>query len=395
MLELALVIVDIIIAVFFIAALFRGRELGFVRQLLSAIGFFAGLIIGALIEPHFMHFAHSQGSRLLLTLVITLGSAIILLIVGEFIGIKIKQHLSDKLANKLDAGAGSIAGGAALLVAAWLVAAVLVTVPLAGLQSSIENSYVINHLNNFLPPAPPLIAKLGYLLNPNGFPQVFLGGEPSPPGGVVAPNISGQLKLAVEKDAKSVVKVEGLGCGGLVEGSGFVAGNGLVATNAHVVAGIEHPFVLDDNGQHSAQVIYFDPNLDFSVLKVSDLAGPPLAISTRHLDPSTAGAVMGYPGGGGLESDGAAVIDSFIAVGRNIYNQGETSRQVLELKAKIVPGNSGGPLIATDGDVVGVVFAKSVDYNGVGYALATNRIKNELASATKNQQPVLADQCAS
>lgn len=387
-------VVDIIIAVFLIAALVRGRELGFIRQLLSAVGFFTGLIIGALIEPYFIHYAHSPQTRLVLTLAITLGSAIILLIAGEFAGIKIKQHLSDRLANKIDAGAGSVAGGAALLIAAWLVSAVLVTMPLAGLQSSIKQSFVINNMNKVLPAAPSIIAKLGYLLNPNGFPQVFLGGEPALRGDVVAPNITGQLKQAVKKDAKSVVKVEGIGCGGLVEGSGFVAADNLVATNAHVVAGIEHPFVLDSNGQHRAEVVYFDPDLDFAVLETDDLAGPPLTISTRRIDTSTKGAVMGYPNGGGLEADGAAVLDSFIATGRNIYNQGSTNRHVLALKAKIVPGNSGGPLIAGDGSVIGVVFAKSVDYRDIGYALATSKIQSALSSASASPSPVLTGKCA-
>ena len=79
------------------------------------------------------------------------------------------------------------------------------------------------------------------------------------------------LQSAVAKDDASVVKIEGLGCGGLVEGSGFDVGSDLVATNAHVVTGIAHPYVIDSNGTHSASLIWFDPNLDFAVLQVPGL----------------------------------------------------------------------------------------------------------------------------
>lgn len=387
-------IVDIIIAVLFVFALFRGRELGLVRQFFSALGFFGGLVIGALIEPHFIRLAHTAESRLFLTLAITLGSAILFLIVGEYVGILIKQHLPQKIADKIDAATGSLAGGASLLAAVWLAAAVLITLPFAGLQTGLKDSYIISKLDAALPPAPSVISELGYLINPNGFPRVFLGSEPVPPKDIVAPDITGQLKLAVEKDSKSVVKIEGLGCGGLVEGSGFVVGQNLVATNAHVVAGIVHPYVSDSNGEHSARAVLFDPNLDFAVLRVNGLAGSPLVISSSHVNPDTKGAIMGYPGGGGFTADGAAVIDSFIATGRNIYNQGQTERRVLEIKAPVVPGNSGGPLITSNGSVIGVVFAKSTTYPNVGYALATGEVQAELRDASAASASVSTGRCA-
>lgn len=386
-------IIDIFIVIFFILALIRGRELGLVRQFFSALGFFTGLIIGALIGPYLIHYAGSPTSRLVLTLLITLGLAIIFLTIGEIVGVKIKRHLPEKIIDKVDGAAGSLAGGLALLIAVWLAAAVLISLPFNGLQKGIKGSFIISKLDQSLPPAPSVIAKLGYLINPNGFPRVFLGNEPTPPGNVVAPDIKGQLLKAVQKDSRSVVRIEGLGCGGVVEGSGFVAGQDLVATNAHVVAGIAQPYVFDQNGRHQATVVSFDPNLDFAVLKVDGLAGAPLVINTDHVDKDTRAAVMGYPNGGGLESDGAAVIDSFIATGRNIYNQGVTNRDVLELKAKIVHGNSGGPLITEDGSVIGVVFAKSTSYQDIGYALATGQVEQEIQQASAASTSVSSGQC--
>lgn len=388
-------VVDLVIVLFFVGALLRGRDIGLVRQVFSAVGFFGGLLLGAIIAPRAIGLSNDPFDRLLITVVITIGLALIFLVIFEFIGSYIKRHLPQKIVNSIDSITGAVLGGVTILVSAWLVAAVLSTVPINSLGSQFKQSYIISELNKSLPPAPSIVAKLGYILNPNGFPEVFLGNEPIPPKNIVAPNITGQLKKAVDSSVKSVVKIEGLGCGGVVEGSGFIIGQDLVATNAHVVSGIMSPYIFDQSGRHDAKVILFDPNLDFAILDSDNLGGQPLTISTRHIDPLTHAAVMGYPGGGDLKSTGATVIDSFIAEGKNIYNQGKTERRVHELKADIRTGNSGGPLIASDGSVIGVVFAKSTSYQNIGYALDTNQVVTDinLASAS-NRTAVSTGQCA-
>jgi S1-C subfamily serine protease len=388
-------IVDVVIALLFFSALLRGRELGFVRQILSAIGFFGGLFLGAAIGPHVVDLAHSQLSRALLTLVITLGSAIVLLSLGEYIGIVLKHKLEryQHLLNSADAVLGAVAGTASLLLTVWLIAPVLVRLPFPALQNAVRQSTIVSYLDTTLPTIPNVMAGLGHLINPNGFPEVFTGIEPTPPANVPLPNL-GTMEAAVKKDEASVVKIEGEGCGGVVEGSGFVAGKGFVTTNAHVVAGITNPYVVDGNGTHRATVVWFDPNLDFAVLRVSHLAGSALTIDTGHVPQKTPGAVLGYPGGGGFTAGPATVLQEFTAEGRNIYNQGATSRDVYEVKATIIPGNSGGPLIEQNGSVIGVVFAESTTYNQIGYALATQKVASELKSAERSSTPVSTGSCA-
>lgn len=386
-------LIDAVIVIFLVVSLIRGKEVGFVRQLCSTVGFFGGLWLGALLEPHLVHLAHSQISRSLITIGTTLGCAFILLTIGEYLGIVLKTKVYARPLNKVDNIFGSGLAFVSMLIGVWLSASILLSLPNPSLQSAVKGSRIVSALTHHLPAAPNVIADLGRLIDPNGFPQVFTGTEPAPQSDVDLPAL-GTLAAAVQKDQGSVVKIEGQGCGGIVEGSGFVISRNLIATNAHVVAGIADPFVFDANGSHRATPIWFDPNLDFAVLKVNNLAGAPLAITTAPINRGTPGAVLGYPGGGDFTAKPAAVLDEFTATGRNIYGQGETNRDVYELKADIIPGNSGGPLVAADGSVIGVVFAQSTVYNHVGYALNTTQISREIASAKAQNQTVGTGSCA-
>jgi S1-C subfamily serine protease len=385
---------DVIIIILGISAVLRGRELGFVRQLCSTIGFFVGLYFGAiLLQPHTVELVHSALSKSLVTIATTLGSALLFLTIGEYLGIHAKRHLQVWKVNGLDVLFGGLLGVVSFLIIVWLSAAILETLPYQSVQREIRYSYIISRLNRLLPPAPNVVANLGQLIDPNGFPQVFIGDAPGPPSNVPQPSL-GALQAAVTKDRHSVVKIEGQGCGGIVEGSGFVVGTNLIATNAHVVAGIRQPYVIDANGTHTAQPVWFDPDLDFAVLKVNNLAGDPLVFSSAHIKRGTAGAVLGYPGGGSFEADPAAVLDEFTATGRNIYNQGKTERSVYEIRAKIVPGNSGGPVVTKDGSVIGIVFAESTKYPHIGYALTNEQVTGEINQARAQDRPVTTGSCA-
>lgn len=373
--------IDLIIILFLASSLFRGFELGFVRQLFSTAGFFLGLLLGALLlEPTTVGWVHTQTSRSLVTLLTTLGAAFLLLSVGEYVGILLKNKLALKKVDSLDNSLGSGLAFISVLLAIWLSAAIVLSLPLPSLQADLKGSKIVSTLNKNLPAAPTVIADLGHLIDPNGFPQVFTGLEPVPPQNVNLPNL-GELQPAVKATAASVVKIEGQGCGGIVEGSGFVLANNLVITNAHVVAGIRNPYIIDSNGNHTAVAVLFDPNLDLAVLRTSKLAGTPLPINFSDVAQGTPGAVLGYPGGGNFTAKAAAVLDTFTATGRNIYDQGNVERQIYELKADVIPGNSGGPLVAKDGTVIGVVFAESTAYNHVGYALTGPAIQHDVTQA--------------
>lgn len=384
--------VDILIILFAGTSLYRGREIGFLRQLGSTLGFIAGLLLGAWLHPRMAGLTSNADERALLAAATTLGCALILLTLGEYAGIRLKRLVSEKRFDRFDSVLGGVLSVVSLLIAVWLLAAVITALPLAKAQAALRDSYIVRNLNRRLPPAPEVIANVGRLIDINGFPRVFLGNEPTPPDLIKLP-ASSSLQPAVEAARDSVVKIEGEGCGGLVDGSGFVVGEGLVATNAHVVAGVRQPFVEDADGRHRATVIWFNPDLDLAILRANDLAGAPLTLADTIATDGTAAAVLGYPGGGGFVANPAAVLNEFVASGRDIYDEGVTRRHIYEVQADIVPGNSGGPMVGVDGEVLGVIFAESTTYEQIGYALTSPVVAKELAQAQSRNRTVGTGQC--
>jgi S1-C subfamily serine protease len=166
-------------------------------------------------------------------------------------------------------------------------------------------------------------------------------------------------------------------------------------TNAHVVAGVAQPTVRATGGDVlDARVVAYDPLRDLAGLFVPGLDAPAL-----RFDPTAqrgdAAVVAGFPRGGPYRLDAARVREQISARGPDIYGRAQVTRQVLSLFTTIQPGNSGGPLLSSDGRVYGVIFAKSVDDPQTGYALTVaeaQRVANPAATATTG---VSTGDCAS
>ncbi len=386
-------VVDFAIILFLLASVGRGLRIGLVRQAGSSAGFVAGLFVGSWVSN--LVVGHIQGSinKSLASLAFVLLGGFIFMTLGEVAGLRLKQHLIARPSvDRLDRGFGSLMAIATMLFAIWLGASILVLGPVSGFQQSLKHSHILSTLNTNLPPATKLLSSLNKLVDPNGFPQVFRGLEPNP-GNTPVPSI-GSLDPVVAAARASVVKVEGTGCGGIVEGSGFVFAADHIATNAHVVAGVAAPKVIDQNGIHDTRVVWFDPGVDLAILQVSQLAGKPLSLVASDQAAGTPGVVLGYPGGGDFNAQPAAVIDHFTAYGRDIYGQGTTTRDVYSLRAKVIPGNSGGPVVGADGRVLGIIFATSTTYDTVGYALTGHQVASELSQAATATKRVGTGSCS-
>jgi S1-C subfamily serine protease len=193
------------------------------------------------------------------------------------------------------------------------------------------------------------------------------------------------------------VKVVGdaTSCSRRIEGSGFVFAPQRVMTNAHVVAGVGSPYVyVGGTGRaYRAHVVEFDPDLDVAVLWVPGLDVAPLSFGPA-VPSGTDSAAAGYPGDGPLTVSPARVRNTLTAIGQDIYGGGRVVRQVYALRVEVRPGNSGGPLLGTDGRVLGVVFAASRADPETGYALTSGQVTGAAQLGSRAVDDIGTGRCA-
>lgn len=366
---------------------------GLVRGFFSLGGFWLGLISGAWLAPHVIGVAgEDPGPRLLFAFCVIFGLAVIGQMIGQAIGSHLGYVTNRLRLGKADSVLGSVFGVTMTLVIIWLGASIVSGMPLRETNRQIRESEIIHALNDKLPPAPDVLSDIASLINADGYPQVFSGLEP-PPVEPVAPPKRSEVLSALDVAKLSTVKVEGPTCEGLATGSGFLVAKGLVMTNAHVLAGVDTPIIIDSIGRHTAVPVHFDPDRDIAVLRADGLVGEPLKIANKRYPRGTTGTVLGYPLGGPLQADPAGILRQIDARGRNIYGKGLTTRSVYELQAEINQGNSGGPLLLRDGTVIGLVFAKSIGYDDIGYALTADEFISLAQRANTLTRPVQTGPC--
>ncbi|HLW55412.1 MAG TPA: Do family serine endopeptidase [Candidatus Angelobacter sp.] len=178
-------------------------------------------------------------------------------------------------------------------------------------------------------------------------------------------------------------------------GSGVILNtNGYIITNYHVVDGADRIRVRikdDEPGiLHDAKVIGTDHETDLAVIKID----PP---KDKSLVPAKLGDsekmnqgdwVLAVGSPFGLENSVTAGIVS--AIGRNI-NPGRQFQSFIQTDAAINPGNSGGPLVNMNGEVIGIntaIFTQSFGYQGVGFAMPSNTVREVYEQLTGPQHRV-------
>ena len=385
-------LVDVGIILLLGLAAAHGVTQGAALQVLSFGGFWLGLLIGAALAPIL---AKIGGSSVVASAFISLltffGFAVIGGAGGRFLGTHAWGALRRLKLGPADAGLGAIVAVIAALFAIWLIAVLLTGGPTKGISRALNRSVIVRTLVEKLPPAPSVFTRLNSLIAATPFPRVFTGLEPVPAGPVPVPG-GAVVQGAVKTAGDSVLRVVGVGCGGIQEGSGFVVAPNLVLTNAHVVAGIQSPEVQDSVGGHRSTPVLFDPELDVAILRTTNVKDPVLPLLAEDVPRGQGGAVLGYPGGGKFDAEAGAVLRKFIATGRDIYGKNVTERDVYQLQALIRQGNSGGPFVRQDGWVMGVVFAASTTDKDVGYALTSGDVIPRVNQA-KTSGPVSTGAC--
>jgi S1-C subfamily serine protease len=373
-------ILDLIVVFVGVAAAVGGYRLGFLGRVTSWLGLAIGVYIAIRILPTIaVDFASSSpGVLVTVATVLLLGGAVFGQTVGLLAGSRLHRALPVGPWRQVDRAVGAGVGALGVLVVLWLLIPSIAAVP--GWPAQVTTGSGISRWVSRDFPAPPDALQVLRRLIGNDAPQVFSELQQGQSAGP-APTVSPLTRAITLSVIASTVKVEGQACDRVYEGSGFAVGPNLIVTNAHVVAGEgrhDTEVLLPSGAQLGATVVMFDARRDLALLSVDSLGERPLRLSVAGT--GATGAVFGHPNGqDSVAISPARVVRDEEAVGRDLYDQHTTSRNVLVLAAGLAHGDSGGPLVATDGSVIGVAFAISADHSGTAYALSVTELQAALA----------------
>ena len=386
---------DVLLLALLGGSLYSGYRRGAVLQVIGIAGLIVGVAAGVAAAPRIARFAGSPATAVALVLATVLVAGAIGNMLGWAAGSRLRRRTHEGPLRRFDAVGGSAISAVALLLATWFLALNLAEGPFPAVSRGLRDSAIVRRLDSALPPPPSLVGEASHLLALLGFPDVFVG-LPQEPSAPVDPPDGAQAKAATRAARSSTVEVLGTGCslGFVNQGSGFVVDDHLVITNAHVVAGTAEQWVQYSGVRTAATVVAFDPDLDVALLRARGLELPPLPILDGEAGRGDVGAVLGYPGGGSLAAEEAAVRGVIEPVGRDIYGEGQVRRRVYEVQATIRRGNSGGPFVLASGRVAGLVFASSVADPDVGYAIVSSEFLPMLRSPETLTASVATGACA-
>lgn len=217
----------------------------------------------------------------------------------------------------------------------------------------------------------------------------------------------GSIAAAAAKATPSTVDIRVQLAQGVAEGSGVIlTADGDVLTNNHVVSGSTGQIrvTLSDGSTHSATVVGTSPSYDLAVIRIEGVSGLTAATLGRSEDVKVGQQVVAIGSPQGLS--GTVTTGIVSALNRTVEVSGESAGSAsvvyngLQTDAPINQGNSGGPLVNLDGQVIGINSAiatagSSTGSIGLGFAIPIDqarRVAQEIIDTGKATKPVLGVQ---
>ncbi len=388
-------VLDWLLVVLVLTYALSGYWQGFITGAFATSGLLLGGLVGVWLAPVALGDAEpsvlvSLGALFIVILCASLGQAVL-----QFGGARIRDRVTWQPVRALDAVGGALLSAVAVLLVAWALGVAVAGSGIAGVSTQVRSSKVLAEVDQVLPDsADTVLSAFNDVVGSGFFPQYL---DPFAPERIVEVG-PGPKRLLTDPDVEdaqaSVLKIRGTNdCGRGVEGSGFVYAEGRVMTNAHVVAGVDEPQVEVRGGSMAAEVVHYDPDLDVAVLAL-DTSGVPALPFDEGVGPGDGVAILGYPLDGPYDVQPGRVRAEQRLRSPDIYGRGSVLREVFSLRGLVRPGNSGGPVVTSGGDVAGVVFAASVQDKDTGYALTAAQVARSAATGISRSQPVETGDCA-
>ncbi|HEY0952427.1 MarP family serine protease [Nocardioides sp.] len=388
-------LLDWLLVVLVLAYALSGYWQGFITGAFATGGLLLGGLFGVWLAPVALGDANpslmvSLGALFIVILSASLGQAVL-----QFAGARIRAKITWQPARALDAVGGALLSALAVLLVSWALGVAISGSRIGGITPLVRSSTVLSHVDEVMPGAADgALQAFNDVVGTSFFPRYL---EPFAPERIIEVGPGPKRLLEdpdVERAGASVLKIRGTNeCGRGVEGSGFLYAGNRLMTNAHVVAGIDDPEVVVDDDAVPADVVYYNPDIDVAVLSFDSGDLPALRFD-RDAGASDGVAVLGYPQDGPYHVEPARIRSEQRLRSPNIYGDGAVIREVFSLRGRILPGNSGGPIVSSAGDVVGVVFAASVTDHDTGYALTAGQVSAAAAAGLSSSSQVSTGGCA-
>ena len=318
-------------------------------------------------------------------------------LLASVFGSRVRDAITWRPVTFLDSALGAGLNVLALALVVWILAMALSMLPIVSVSQQVSESRTLTTLDAVMPPqVRNAFDGLRNLVAESDAPRVFAG-LVQVQGPQVPPPDDGPVAGVTEAVRGSVVRIGGSTpeCSTGVSGSGFVVAPETVITNAHVVAGVRQPLVRVRASDSSlpAAVTAFDPALDVAVLSVPGLSAKPLRTSEEVARVGDDAVIAGFPGGGPFEAAPARIRALVDAVGDDIYGKAGVDREVYVFRGRVLPGDSGGPLLDADGRVLGMVFGSGELDDETGYALSAAEIAPFIEGESSASPPVDTGSC--
>ncbi len=366
---------DWILALLVFAYALSGYWQGFITGAFATAGLLLGGLFGIWLAPFALGEADpsllvSLGALLIVILSASLGQAAM-----QFLGSRLRGRITWQPIRVVDAIGGAALSTAAVLIVSWVLGVAIAGAGIVGVTPLVRSSWTLSKIDAAMPDsADRLLHGFNNVVGSTFFPLYL---EPFAPERIVevGPGPKRLLKDPDVVDAGSrVLKIHAENrCGRGIAGTGFLYAPDRLMTNAHVVAGVDEPQVMTEDGPVDARVVHYDSELDVAVLEFDSGDLEPL-----HFDLSGRAeqgvAVLGFPQDGPYDVQPGRVRAEQRLRSPDIYGHGTVIREVFSLRALVRPGNSGGPVVSSAGDVIGVVFAASIQDKQTGYALTADQV---------------------
>ncbi len=361
-----------------------GYRRGALASLIAAIVVMIGAVIGGAVS--LLIIGDSRPGVVMLGLIAAGGVTMRLSVLREFV----EHHIGDQKARQVDRAVGAVGNSLLAVIIIWFVGVVLTLTPPPRGQTNPARDRMLRStiMQGVLGTVTPtgnvaaLAIRSGLVPALDG-PLVIV----DPPDDAVLDDPE------VVRASASVLQIKGKACRQLSSGTGWVAAPQLVVTNAHVVAGQQPDNtgvqLRDESGRPTvllpARIVGFDPVIDIAVLYVPDLDLPPLrpGDTPRH---DESAAIIGFPGEEGMQITAARYDRTLDWDAYDIYEKRRTPTRLVVFGATIRSGNSGSPLLDTDGNVQGTITSGSIGQSiEGGYAVPNDLVLDRLAGANAQQ----------